>query len=153
MPDAAGSALIGAEGRQAGRDVGDVAVGVWQVRVADEVGAFAGDGVGEDPLAERRPGGDAGTEEVRRPPDRDPDAARLGGREQLLGHRRPGSALDGRGGEREIFGHLRACGRAVAIEVLQAHQQRTVRSAAASTPRCSGGKLRGQSVYGAFRHW
>ena len=50
-----------------GGDVGNVAVGVGQVGVADEVGAPAGQGVAEDPLAERGPFGDDGAEEVRRP--------------------------------------------------------------------------------------
>ena len=43
--------------------------------MADEVGALAGQGVAEDPLAERRARGDAGAEEVRRPPDGDADPA------------------------------------------------------------------------------
>ena len=43
----------GKEGGQAGGDVRNVAVGVGQVRMADEVGAPAGQGVAEDPLAER----------------------------------------------------------------------------------------------------
>ncbi|MGO9783358.1 MAG: hypothetical protein ACLPQY_26885 [Streptosporangiaceae bacterium] len=43
----------GAEGGQAGGDVRNVAAGVGQVRTADEVGAPAGQGVAEDPLAER----------------------------------------------------------------------------------------------------
>ena len=51
VPHAAHGALVGAKGRQTRRDVGDVAVGVGQVGVADEVGAFAGDGVAEHALA------------------------------------------------------------------------------------------------------
>ena len=46
-------ALVGAERRQTSRDVRDVAVGVGQVGVADEVRAFAGDRVAEHALAER----------------------------------------------------------------------------------------------------
>ena len=53
VPHLAGRARIGAQGGQAGGDVGNVAVGVRQVRVADEVGAPAGQGVAEDPLTER----------------------------------------------------------------------------------------------------
>ena len=53
VPDLPGRAGVGAEGGQAGGDVGNVAVGVRQVGVADEVGALAGQGVAEDPLAER----------------------------------------------------------------------------------------------------
>ena len=41
VPHLPGRAGVGAEGGQAGGDVGDVAVGVGQVRVADEVGASA----------------------------------------------------------------------------------------------------------------
>ena len=67
----------------------DVAVGVRQVRVSDEVGAPAVQGVSEDPLAERGPLGDARAEEVRRPPDGDPDPARLSSGQQLRGHRGP----------------------------------------------------------------
>ena len=53
VPHLADGPLVGAEGGQTGGDVGNVAVGVRQVGVAEEVGALAGDGVGEDPLAER----------------------------------------------------------------------------------------------------
>ena len=53
VPHAADGALVSAERRQTGRDVRDVAVGVRQVGVADEVSAFAGDGVAEHPLTER----------------------------------------------------------------------------------------------------
>ena len=53
VPHLAGRAGVGTEGGQASGDVGHVAVGVRQVRVADEVGAFAGQGVAEDPLAQR----------------------------------------------------------------------------------------------------
>ena len=56
VPHLADGALVGAEGGQAGGDVGHVAVGVGQVRVADEVGALAGQGVAEDPLASVDPG-------------------------------------------------------------------------------------------------
>src|SRR5450755_4675450 len=52
VPYLAGGASVGAEGGQASGDVRHVAVGVGQFRVADEVGAPAGQGVGEDPLAE-----------------------------------------------------------------------------------------------------
>jgi hypothetical protein len=52
VPHLPGGAGVGAQGGQAGRDVGDVAVSVRQIRIADEVGAFAGQGVAEDPLAE-----------------------------------------------------------------------------------------------------
>ena len=53
VPHLAGGASVGAESGQASRNVGNVAVGMRQVRVADEVGAPAGQGVAEDPLAER----------------------------------------------------------------------------------------------------
>ena len=79
-------ALVRAEDRKTRRDIRHVAVGVWQVGIADEVGALAGHGVGEDPLAKRR-FGDTGAEEVRRSPDRDANAAGFGGVQQLLGHR------------------------------------------------------------------
>ena len=125
VPHSVDGALVGAEGGQTRGDVWDVAVGVGQVGVAEEVGTLAGQGVGEDALAERRLG-DAGTEEVRRPPDGDADPTGVSGGEQLLGHGRSGSALDGRRGQREILGHRLAPGRAVAVHVLQAHQERTV---------------------------
>ena len=53
VPHAADGALVGAERRQTRRDVRDVAVGVRQIGVADEVSAFAGDGVAEHALTER----------------------------------------------------------------------------------------------------
>ena len=124
VPYLAGGAGVGAQGGQAGGDVGDVAVGVRQVGVADEVGAPAGQGVAEDSLAERGPCGDAGAEEVRGPPDGDPDPAGRGGGQQLGGHGRPGPALDAGGGQRQVLGHRAAAGRAVAVQVLQADQQR-----------------------------
>ncbi len=87
VPHLPGRAGVGAEGGQAGGDVGDVAVGVRQVRVADEVGAPAGLGVAEDPLAERGALGDAGAEEVRgpaaRPAGLDNSAAQLATARQL----------------------------------------------------------------------
>jgi hypothetical protein len=43
----------GTEGGQPGGDVQNVAVGVGQIRMADEVGASARQGVADDPLAER----------------------------------------------------------------------------------------------------
>src|ERR1700722_20371026 len=73
VPDLPGGAGVGTQGGQAGGDVGDVAVGMRQVRAADEVGATAGQRVAEYSLAERGPCGDAGAEEVRGPPDCDPD--------------------------------------------------------------------------------
>ena len=124
VPHLAGRAGVGAQGCQASGDVGNVAVGVGRVRVADEVGAAAGQGVAEDPLAERGPLSDAGAEEVRGPPDGDTDPAGLGGAQQFGGHRRPGPALDGRRGQRQVLSQGLAAGRAVAVEVLQAHQQR-----------------------------
>ena len=53
VPSLTGGPGIGAEGGQAGGDVGNVTVGVRQVRVADEVGPPPGQRVAEDPLAER----------------------------------------------------------------------------------------------------
>ena len=53
VPHLAGRAGIGTEGDQASGNVGHVAVGVRQISVADEVGTPAGQGVAEDPLAER----------------------------------------------------------------------------------------------------
>ena len=123
MPHLADGPLVGAEGGQTGGDVRNVAVGVGQVGVAEEVGALAGDGVGEDPLAERRLG-DAGTEEVRGPPDGDAHPTGVGGGQQLSRHRRPGPPFDRRCGEREVLRHRLAGGRAVAVHVLEAHQQR-----------------------------
>ena len=51
VPDLADGSLVGAEGGQAGSDVGHVAVGVREVRVADEVGPLAGHGIAENPLS------------------------------------------------------------------------------------------------------
>ena len=48
------------------------------------------------------------------------------GSQQLLGHGRAGSTLDGRGRERCVLGHRLAGGRAVGVDVLQAHEQRAV---------------------------
>ena len=48
----------------------------------------------------------------------------VGGGQQLSGHGRPGPALDARRGQRQVLGHRPAAGRAVAVQVLQAHQQR-----------------------------
>ena len=70
VPHGADRPLVGAEHGQTGGDVRDVAVGVGQIGVAEEVRALAGQRVGEHALAERRLG-DPGAEEVRRPPDRD----------------------------------------------------------------------------------
>jgi hypothetical protein len=67
VPHLPGRAGVGAEGGQASGDVGNIAGGVRQVRVADEVGAPAGQGVAEDPLAERGALGGAGAEEIRGP--------------------------------------------------------------------------------------
>ena len=53
-----------AQSGQADGDVGNIAVGVEQVGVAEEVGALADYRVGEDPLPERRLG-DPRSEEVR----------------------------------------------------------------------------------------
>ena len=53
VPHLTGRTSIGSEGDQAGGNIGNVAVGVRQISVADEVGAPAGQGVAEDPLAER----------------------------------------------------------------------------------------------------
>ena len=47
-----------------------------------------------------------------------------GGGQQLGGHGRPGPALDAGGGQRQVLGHGAAADRAVAVQVLQAHQQR-----------------------------
>ena len=52
------------------------------------------------------------------------DPAGVGGGQQLGGHGRPGPALDAGGGQRQVLGHRPAAGRAVAVQVLQAHQQR-----------------------------
>ena len=52
------------------------------------------------------------------------DPAGAGGGQQLGGHGRPGPALDAGGGQRQVLGHRSAAGRAVAVQVLQAHQQR-----------------------------
>ena len=71
------------------------------------------------------PCGDAGAEEVRGPPDGDPDPAGRGGGQQLGGHGRPGPPLDAGRGQRQVLGHRAAAGRAVAVQVLQADQQRT----------------------------
>ena len=48
----------------------------------------------------------------------------LGGGQQLGGHGGPGPALDAGGGQRQVLGHGAAAGRAVAVQVFQAHQQR-----------------------------
>ena len=90
VPDLTDRAFVGPERGQAGGDVRDIAVGVGQIGVADEVGAFVGERVGEHPLAERRLGGDPGAEEVRRPPDRDPDATGLRMRPATPGSSPPG---------------------------------------------------------------
>ena len=76
MPHLADGSVIGAERGQTGSDVRDIAVGVRQVGIAEEVRAFAGDGVGEHACAERR-FGDAGTEEIRCAADRDADPTRI----------------------------------------------------------------------------
>ena len=86
VPHSVDGALVGTERGQTRCDVRDVAVGVRQVGVADEVGALAGHGVGEDAFAERCLG-DAGAEEVRRPPDRDADPTGIRG-----GRAAPGSS-------------------------------------------------------------
>lgn len=116
---------ISTEGSQADGDIGNVAVCVGQVGVAEKVGALAGYGVGKDPLAQSCLG-DAGAEEVRCPPDGDLDTTGIGGSQQFLGHSRSGTPLDGRRGKREVFGHRRAMSRAVGVQVLQSHQNRVV---------------------------
>ena len=65
VPDGVDGSLVGAQGGQAGGDVGYVAVGVGQIGVADEVGSASRQGVGEDACAQRG-FGHAGAEEVRR---------------------------------------------------------------------------------------
>ena len=63
VPDLADGSLVGAEGGQASRDVGHVAVGVREVGVADEVGPLAGYGIAENPCPEGGLG-DTGAKEV-----------------------------------------------------------------------------------------
>ena len=124
MPHLPDRSLVTPEDGQAGRNVWNVTVGVGELGVADEVSAFSSYGVGEDPLTKRRLG-DACAEEVRRPTDCDanPTALRCG--QQLGGHGRPDTPLGGRGVERKVFGHRCATGRAIAVDILQAHQKGT----------------------------
>ena len=74
-------------------ECGNVAGGLRQAGVADEVGAPPGRGVAEDPLTQRGSLGDAGAEEVRGPPDSDAGPAGIGGGQQLGGHGRLDPAL------------------------------------------------------------
>jgi hypothetical protein len=86
VPDLPDGALIGAERGEACCDVGHVAVAVEQVGVAEEVRTPAGEGIGEDLLAESG-FGDSGAEEVRGPPDGDADLTGVRGCHELVGHR------------------------------------------------------------------
>ena len=53
VPDTPDRAFVRTQRRETRRDVGDVAVGVREVGVAEEVGTLARERVGKDPLAER----------------------------------------------------------------------------------------------------
>ena len=118
VPHLSDGTIVGAQRGQSGSNIGHIAVGVRQVGVADEIGPLGVHGVGKNSLPEGCLG-DAGTEEIRCSPDGDTDPARLGCREKLGGHGRPGAAFGGRGGEGEIFGHRLGVGWPVAVEVLQ----------------------------------
>jgi hypothetical protein len=126
MPHFADGTVVGAEGGQASGDVGNIAVAVRQVRVTDEVGAPAIQGVAEDPFAERGALRHAGAEEIRSPADGNADSAGRGSGQQFPGHRRPDPALDGRRRQRKVLGHRPSLRRAVAVHVLQANQERAV---------------------------
>ena len=53
--------------------------------------------------------------------------------------------LDVRGGERQVLGHRFAAGRAVAVDVLQGHQEGVGAFGGGQHARCSGGN--------SFGHW
>ena len=91
-------ALVSTQSGQAGGDIRDVAVGVWQVRVADEVGALGGNGVAKDWCSETGLGSTS-AEKVRSAPDGDAHPTALCSIKQLHRHGRSGPAFGGRGRE------------------------------------------------------
>ena len=97
-----------------------------EIWVADEVGPTPRQGVAEDALAQRGASVTPAPKKSEARPIAIWTRPASRGVEQLLGHGRSGPALDGRGHEREVLGHRCAIGRAVAVEVLQADQQRAV---------------------------
>ena len=62
-PDLSDGPLVSAQRDQAGRNIRDIAVGVRQVGIADEIRAPAGHRIAEHPRTQRG-FGDAGPEEV-----------------------------------------------------------------------------------------
>ncbi len=117
-----GGVGVFAEDGEAFADVGDVGVGVRLVGVAQDAGGLAGEGGGEDPVAEVGLGAAARPEVVRGASDGDLDPAGLVGGEQLAGHLAAELALLG---VRRIGAGLgqRPAGRApVHVDVLHADQ-------------------------------
>ena len=126
VPHATDRALVGAERRQTGGDVRDVAVGVGQVGVADEVSAFAGDArcrtLARRAMTQWRPApkkSDARPIAIRTRP-----ASAAASSSWVIAARVRPLTVVAASGRSSVIGSAR--GRAVAVDVLEAHQQRTV---------------------------
>src|SRR3954464_13420185 len=95
MPDVVERVVAFAEPHEVLADVGDEAVGVRHVWVAHHRSRFAGQGRGDDPVADEGLRSGAWTEEVRRPPDGDLNASGVTRGHQVAGHRGADAPLAG----------------------------------------------------------
>ena len=143
VPHLAGGVGMFTEDGEALTDVGDVAVGVGLVEVAEHAGGLAGQGGGEHAVTQVRLGAAAGAEVVRGAADGDFDPSGLVGCEELAGHPSPELALLGVGVVRAVLGERASGGPPVHVDVLHADQAGAGGLGGGQHPGLQGGELCG----------
>ena len=143
VPHLAGSVGMFTEDGETLTDVGDVAVGVRLVEVAEDAGGLAGQRGGEHAVTQVRLGAATGAEVVRGAADGDLDPSVLVGREELAGHPSAQLALLGVGVVRAVLGERSSGGPPVHVDVLHADQAGAGGLGGRQHPGLQGGELRG----------